>query len=165
MAVYSVFEPPPRAGDNLVGAEHFVFVRDGFSWSAFIFGPFWMLFHRLFLALALWILLVIGSAALARLLSVSSGSELAVIVLLALLVGLEASTLRRWALQRRGWRDLGTVVGDELEAVERRFFDDWVIDAGRSSVPAARPRYRSPNAPDHHASDVIGLFPESGASR
>src|SRR5436190_16566971 len=118
MAVYSVFEPPARADDGADHSERFAFVRDSFSWGACIFGPFWMLRHRLFLVLLLWIALAIAIAVVARVLSVPSGSGAAAILLLAVLIGFEASTLRRWTLWRRGWRDLGIVVADDLEAAE-----------------------------------------------
>ena len=86
--------------------------------------------------------------------------------LLALLVGFEAATLRRFTLARRGWRNVGIVVGDDVEAAERRFFDAWVEgrDGARCVTPprpSAPPMLRRP-AP---ASDVIGLFPEPGAPR
>ncbi len=42
------------------------------------------------------------------------------------MIGLEASTLRRFTLRRRGWRNVGVVSGDDLEDAERRFFDAWV---------------------------------------
>ncbi len=46
-------------------------------------------------------------------------------LLIALLVGLEAGALRRWTLERRGWKTHGFVVGDDLEDAERRFFGQW----------------------------------------
>ena len=49
--VYSVFEPPERGGDAADHMERFMFVRDGFSFAAFLFGPLWFLWHRLWLAL------------------------------------------------------------------------------------------------------------------
>jgi hypothetical protein len=39
---------------------------------------------------------------------------------------LEADTLRRWSLERRGWRTLGTVSGKKTAECERRFFDAWL---------------------------------------
>ena len=46
-------------------------------------------------------------------------------LLLALLIGFEAGTLRRFTLGRRGWSNLGVVVGDDRDTAERRFFDAW----------------------------------------
>ena len=51
--------------------------------------------------------------------------------------------MRRWTLARRGWKNLGVVVGDDLEAAERRFFDAWVKDVqparrGANAGPSRR---------------------------
>jgi hypothetical protein len=87
-----------------------------------------------------------------------------VLVLLAILVGLEAATLRQWALRRRGWHEVGIVAADDLEAAERRFFDGWVAgDAAMTALTPARFRPAGTRAP--HGSDVIGLFPEPGVHR
>jgi hypothetical protein len=90
----------------------------------------------------------------------------AVGVLLALLLGFEAATLRRWTLTRRRWRNVGVVVADDIETAERRFFDAWVKDHGHPAAPpppavSAMPVMRM--SPQN--SDVVGLFPEPGASR
>ena len=46
-------------------------------------------------------------------------------LLVALLIGFEAATIRRWKLTRRGWKMLGFVVGEDAEMAERRFFAEW----------------------------------------
>ena len=46
MSVYTVHEPPLRAASRIAEPERFVFVRDGFSFWAFLFAPLWMLWHR-----------------------------------------------------------------------------------------------------------------------
>ena len=51
MSVYTVHEPPLRAGAAAPDVERFAFVRDGFSWWAFLFAPLWMLRHRMWLVL------------------------------------------------------------------------------------------------------------------
>ena len=84
--------------------------------------------------------------------------------MLALLIGLEASTLQSWTLKRRGWREIGIVVADELEAAERRFFDELhnqdAVDFG-ASVPARMAMLDR----SQQGTDVIGLFPEPRGSR
>jgi hypothetical protein len=82
--------------------------------------------------------------------------------LLALLIGFEAGTLRRFSLARRGYRNIGLVVGDDLELAERRFFDSWIRKA-QPAAGGAPALAASPRAP-HPASDVLGLFPEPGAA-
>jgi hypothetical protein len=163
MAAYSVFAPPlSHAG--AAGAERFKFVRDGFSWPAFILGPIWMLFHRLALVLLLWLVVVLVLGAVIRLFGVPSVTALLVFLLLALLIGLEASTLRSWTLKRRGWREIGIVVADELEAAERRFFDE-LREQDRMGFGTPVPGRIAMLDQPPGGSDVIGLFPEPRGNR
>jgi hypothetical protein len=163
MAVYTVHEPPLKRYESSADPDRFVFVRDGFSFWAFLLGPLWMLRHRMWLAFIGYVA-VLGALEIAfRLLGASGGVRLAVGTLLALLVGFEAGTLRRFTLARRRFANVGVVVGDDLELAERRFFDSWIkSEVPRSSPPApGTPVVRMPAS----ASDVIGLFPEPGAPR
>jgi Protein of unknown function (DUF2628) len=176
MRVYSVHEPPVRGLDPLPDAERFVFVRDGFYFRAFLFAPLWMLWHRMWLVLAGYVII---SALLETALVMvgATPADVAVVALLiSFLVGLEASTQRRFTLNRRGWKNVGIVSGDDLEDAERRFFETWVNELpSQSAVPAAPPPApppasgaapQSPPSPrSPQGSDVIGLFPEPGASK
>ena len=58
MSVYTVHEPPLRAGAAASDVERFAFVRDGFSWWAFLFAPLWMLRHRMWLVLIGYVVVV-----------------------------------------------------------------------------------------------------------
>jgi Protein of unknown function (DUF2628) len=158
MAIYTVYEPPPRGADPR-HADRLVFVRDGFFWSAFLFAPLWMLRHRLWLAFMLYVAVAVAVGAGAQFFRLSAGITVAAGFLLSLLIGFEASTLRRWALARRKWTNVGVVVGDDLELAERRFFDAWIRHAplSRSAQPSPGAGMRS-----HAESDVIGLFPQPG---
>ena len=51
MSVYTVHEPPSRAGAAVTDVERFAFMRECLSWWAFLFGPVWMLRHRLWLVM------------------------------------------------------------------------------------------------------------------
>jgi hypothetical protein len=160
MAVYTVHEPPRRRGDAQAHAERFAFVRDGFSWAAFLFGPLWMLRHRLWLALVVYALVVAGLSAALRAVG-APDAVLAISLLVALLIGFEASSLRRYGLARRKWRNIGVVVGDDLESAERRFFAAW---AGEPMHPSAPPPAPAPGPSAHTSSGpIIGLFPQPGA--
>jgi hypothetical protein len=164
MTVFTVHEPPLRGKQVAPDPARFVFVRDGFYFWAFLLAPLWMLRHRLWLVLLLYLAtLAILQAALW---TVGAGGTVRTVAtfLLALLIGLEAASLRRWKLNRRGWRNVGIVVGDDVEAAERRFFDAWVKrnEARAASAPAGpTPRAWVPS----NGPDVVGLFPEPGAGR
>jgi hypothetical protein len=167
MAVYTVHQPPPKADQSAPNPERFAFVRDGFSLWAFLLGPLWMLRHRMWLVLLGYVLIVAALQIGLLLINASSVVMLVVSALLALLIGFEAGTLRRFTLGRRGWRNVGIIVGDDLEAAERRFFDSWAKSSANrepSEILSPRPiapTLRVPGA----ATEVIGLFPEPGAPR
>jgi hypothetical protein len=155
MTVFTVHQPSPRKNETVASPDRYVFVRDGFYFWAFLLGPLWMLWRRL------WVVLVIYLAVLAALqaglwvLGVSGIVKFAVAVLVAILVGCEAGTLRRWSLRRR-WTNVGLVVAPNQEIAEHRFFESWAAD---SPPPAAAPPSSSMRMPQA-APDVIGLFPE-----
>jgi len=167
-----VHEPPQKAEGAAPDPERFVFVRDGFAFWAFLLTPLWMLRHRLWLVLVGYLLVMTALLVALSLIGMSATVMVAVALLLHLLAGFEAATLRRFTLARRRWKNVGIVVGDDAEAAERRFFDVWVDQGwdsaalGRSAPPASSPvltgqvSRRPPASPE-----VIGLFPEPGASR
>src|SRR6476660_3985649 len=49
MSIYTVHEPPLKADASTPDPDRFAFVRDGFSFWAFLLAPLWMLRHRLWL--------------------------------------------------------------------------------------------------------------------
>jgi hypothetical protein len=160
MAIYTVHQPPPRKGKASLDPERLVFVRDGFHFWTFLFAPLWLLWHRLWLAFVLWAV-VFGAAEIGlRTAGVRGSAHVAVLALMALLVGLEASSLRRWTLALHGWKNIGIVVADSLESAERRFLSEWI---GNGNMPAAA-RASAASAPMRmpadRAPEVIGLFPE-----
>jgi len=163
MAVFSVFEPPYSDLDLPDRVAKFQFVRDGFSWGAFLFGPLWMLRYRMWLALILYVVLVGALLIAASRLRVSEPAQLGMLFLIAILIGLEAGTLRRWKLAGGKWVDHGIVVADDLEAAERRFFDRWFAGG---MAPPPRPAAPSPHHAAAYASPgIIGSFPEPGDGR
>jgi hypothetical protein len=170
MSVYTVYEPPLKAHESVPDPERFVFVRDGFSFWAFLLTPLWLLRYRLWLAFSGYVIVAVALLVGLRLIGASATVTTIASALLSLLVGFEAATLRRFTLSRRGWRNVGIVVGDDPESAERRFFDAWVGKAwvDRSSGHA-EPRALSPAAgvpvSRRTSSEVIGLFPQPGAPR
>jgi Protein of unknown function (DUF2628) len=162
MPIYTVHEPPLRRYEIEPDPVRFAFVRDGFSFWAFVLGAIWMLRYRLWLVLIAYIILVAAIGIGLHVVGAPAGARLLVVFLVALLFGLEATTLRRWTLSRRGWVNLGVVTGSDQETAERRFFDAWVASGGSGytlPIPPPPATPRNDGAPP----GVIGLFPEPGA--
>jgi hypothetical protein len=171
MAVYTVHEPPLRAAEASADPDRFVFVRDGFNFWAFLLPPLWMLWHRLWLVLVIYLIVVAGIQNVMHFAGVGAAGTALAMLLIAFLAGIEASTLRRFTLARRGYRQVGIVGGSNAEAAERRFFDAWAnAAAGKPSGPSASasvppPLPSLPRVPPAPAPDIVGLFPEPGAPR
>ena len=160
MPVYTVHEPPrpdeERDDDAIAQGARIVFVRDGFHFWAFLLAPLWMLRHRMWLELIAWLLLLAAITFALQALGVGEAAGFVVALLLALLVGMEASSLRRWKLSRRGFASLGVVVGDDLEEAERRFFDGWTAQSEPRTPP---PAPSSSPFQGSSSSEIVGLFP------
>jgi hypothetical protein len=159
MTVYTVHEPPPGKRDKTSSPERVQFVRDGFYVWAFLFGPLWMLWRRMWLVLLLYIVGIGATQFLLWMVQAPSEARWIVAFLIALLIGFEAGSMRRWSLSR--WRERGIVVAPNLEMAERRFFETWPAQRSSSSPAAASPPAQSaPMRGPASDADVIGLFPE-----
>ena len=176
MPVYTVHGPVAN-GAGLLAADKFTFVRDGFHFWAFAASVIWLAWHRLWLGLIGWIALtIVVNIALAKL-GIGRGTIVTVDLLLALLLGFEAASLKRWTLSQRKWRQLDVVVADDEEAAERRFFDRWTArrrgpvdnqySVDRGAPPPTRHTAGQPfsKPPPLPQGGIIGLFPEPGGSR
>ena len=175
MPVYTVHAPVANNMD-FRATDRFAFVRDGFHLWAAVLGVLWLAWHRLWLALFGWIVLMaVVDVAMVKL-GVTAATVFLVDALLALLLGFEAASLWRWTLSRRRWRQLDIVVADDEEAAERRFFDRWTarqhvtgndepaVDRG-GPPPTRDVAGQSFSRPPPPHDEIIGLFPEPGAPR
>jgi hypothetical protein len=90
-------------------------VREGFSWGALLFGPFWLAAHRA------WIAAALVMAADILILALTSGATGAALMLgLSIWLGLSGQDLRRSAMQHRGFRSFDVAAArDEGEAIAR----------------------------------------------
>ncbi len=158
MARYTV-HVPVRPADRAAALERAVFVRDGWSWGAFFYGPLWLLWHRHWiaglLALVAVALLLAGVAAL----PVARAIPFGVLFLVAVLWGLEGASLRRLALRRAGYAEEGLVVGGDLDALEQRFFAEANDAASPPTIP--QPQRSGTPAAAPWGAPIIGLFPDS----
>ena len=175
MPVYTV-HAPVNSGADLSATDKFAFVRDGFHFWAALLSPAWLLWHRLWLALLGWIAVTFAVEFGLAALGVGRGGMLAAEALIAILMGFEAASLRRWTLSRRNWRQLDIVVADSEEAAERRFFDRWTakqrlindqsaVDRGAPPPTRDIPGQPFSKPPPMPQGAIIGLFPEPGGPR
>jgi Protein of unknown function (DUF2628) len=166
VTVYSVYEPPDKAPEVLVRAEALAFVKEGFSWPALLVPGLWLLFQRMWLEFVLFVVLfvvlgwLLGQSDQGK--ALFSWISLGIVVLFAA----EANDLRRAALERRGWREVGVAIGQSREAAEVSFFRSWLPEQERSSrerplAPDARRQTEvPPRKPGGESEEVIGLFPQ-----
>ncbi|HEY1736149.1 MAG TPA: DUF2628 domain-containing protein [Methylovirgula sp.] len=156
MSIYTVQAPVGSLGKPEF--ERAVFLREGFSWGAFIFSFFWLLWQRLWLVAVVWLVAesVLTSLYLRGL---SFGSTLLIGFLLHLLLGLEGNSLLRSRLARRRYRLVGVVSAAALEPAERQLFTRVAQKPLQTSPAPNDPPPPAPPVPTQHA-DVIGVFPE-----
>ncbi len=126
MQTFTVHEGPNPPSDRVDRAEALQFIKDGFSFPAFVTAPIWLLAHQLWLGAFGY-----GSAAILILaanewLGMADLAALAAFVALHLLVGYEADTIERASLEQKGWSNIGSVSGNNQLDCERRFFETWL---------------------------------------
>ncbi|MCK0197480.1 DUF2628 domain-containing protein [Ancylobacter sp. 6x-1] len=171
MTSWTVFQPAPAGEqpDRSEWPDGVVFVRERFSRAGLVLGPLVLLWHRLWIAFAGYV--VLAGAWFVLVPHIASGWPVAFLDLLPhLLVGHLLADLRRWTLRRAGYQEIGTVVAPDLPAAERRFFEAWLASgAGQStdtvgSRPTLPPAAANPRsfAGRDVAPPVLGLFPEAG---
>lgn len=126
MTVFTIHEPPAPPIDRIDRAEAMVFLKDGFSWSAFLLGPIWLLANRLWLATLGYIAIVAFAYVVFELMGVSEGLFGPFLLAMNATVGFEAHWLKSARLEAMGWCQVGSVSGQSLAECERRFFEGWL---------------------------------------
>jgi hypothetical protein len=139
MAIFTVHFPPAPEGAP-PAADRMVLLRDEFSWPAFIFGPFWLLWRRAWLAAGLWTLALLLVGFLGVKLNVSKGVMSYVGVAMAAILGFEGSRLIAWTLSRRGYAEADLAIGDTVEEAEEVFLHRWGAASAQTAESAAGER-------------------------
>ncbi|HEY8125227.1 MAG TPA: DUF2628 domain-containing protein [Methylocystis sp.] len=121
MAIFTVLFPR-TASSALPAPEKIVFLRDAFSWPAFLLGPFWLAWRRAWLVAMLWTLLLVALALVAWGLRVSSDAVSWLTLGLAVWLGFEGERLVGWNMTRRGYVEQDLVIGDDLDEAEAAYF-------------------------------------------
>lgn len=134
MKTFTVHEPAEPASDPLKRADQLVFVKDGVAWLALFFPVIWLLVQRMWLVLVLFILAAAGISVAAMSLGANQQVAVWASIALGILLAVQANDLRRWKLDRSGYRMVAAVAGRSRDECERRFFADWAdqIELGES---------------------------------
>jgi hypothetical protein len=118
MATFTVHLPP----EGIAAPERIVFLREGFSTPALLFGPFWLLWKRAWIAALGWTLLLGVIAAFGYAFKIESDAMSLVGLAAAVTLGFEGERLLAWSLQRRGFVESDVVIGDSIEEAEEVWF-------------------------------------------
>jgi hypothetical protein len=140
MIVYTVHEPARPAQDLEERADAVAFVKEGFTWWGFLFGPLWLLFNSLWFEFLAAVALAAGLAYGLVLFGLKDEAASIVNLLLMLVIGFEGNNLLRWRLERKGYTFITPVAGTGFEDCERRFFQAWLPSLpSRHDKPAPKP--------------------------
>ncbi len=142
MAIFTVHVPATRAGEP-PPAEKVVFLRDGFSLSAMIFGPLWLAWNRAWIAAIGWSTLLAAIAFIGVKLGFPKRMLALVTIALSVVLGFEGVRLIAWNLAWRGFRESSVVTGDNIDDAEEVFFHDWRPATPLPPAEAAREEPRS----------------------
>lgn len=130
MRFFTIHERPAKSG----GDPEVLAIASGFRWWAALLPPLWLLAHRLWLGLLLY---VAFSVVLGIALEVGGIADLAATVIgiaISFLIGAYAADYRRWTLQSRGWRFGGVLRADSAIEAEEIYIRNHGTGA---SIPVA----------------------------
>ena len=156
-ASYTLHVAPDAVPGDPQALDRADLVRDGFTWWAALAPALWFALHRHWLLALGAIVATAGLAAALALAGATPGSILAAEILLHLLIGLEAASLRGWVYGLRHRPAVDVVfAGSEGEA-EAKSFARWLAPSG----PPPPPRLAGRAAPFMSGREqIIGLFPD-----
>lgn len=99
-----------------------VFIKEGFSWPAFVFGPIWALWFGMWKTAIFLLVLSIVVSGMLVVLGITEAGELAVTLAFQAAMGFWGNDWRRYALARRDYAERGVVSGRKLADAERHYF-------------------------------------------
>lgn len=140
----------PRAVEAVAGPEGARATGTGFSFAGLAFGPLWLLFRGLWLALIGYAIIAAAVVALVSSGWLAPGAALALGALANLYVAVEGRALALGARIRSGRALVDIVLADTALEAEKVF-----LERALAAAPPAAYRGAPPSSPD-----VLGLFPE-----
>jgi hypothetical protein len=128
MRFYTIHErPAQKAG----GDADVLAIASGFRWWAAIMPILWLLWHRLWLGVALYLLFSVALGIAFALGDIAEPAATAIGLAVSLLIGFGAADYWRWTLDRKGWRLVAVLRADAAIDAE-----DLYIRNRRTGSPA-----------------------------
>lgn len=103
-------------------AEDAIFVKEGFSWPAFLIPAIWLIYKRMWWVLLAFVLLQLLITIAAGLVGLDGMTIFLCSLSINLLLGFEGNELYRWSLSRRRYRTSEIVTGADLSGAEHSFY-------------------------------------------
>jgi hypothetical protein len=123
MRFYTIHLPRrPWAPDKTLAEARAV--KDGFSWPAFFFSFVWALWHRLWFAAIVIIVIEFILGTIVDAFGIDIVTDSALSLGFAMIVGWIANDLRRGRLARQGLAEAGVVIAGSQEDAVRRYFTE-----------------------------------------
>jgi Protein of unknown function (DUF2628) len=162
VGTYTLHVPANAEPGDPEAIEEAELVKDGFSWGAFLFTFLWFFWNRLWLAGLGVMIAVIGLPVALQALRADTGAAFLAEVLLALLIGLEANSLKRWTLRRKK-PAIDVVTAADRDEAEAKAFSRWLESPGEPRFPRVSASF--PASSYRGPEPVIGLFPDTERRR
>lgn len=136
MASFYVLTPPVTRNPE----KDTLFVRDGFSWLAFLFPVPWLLFRGMWMVAGLAMVAYLVAAIAAQQWGLD-GLPVAFSFILSLWTSLEGSHVRARMLERKGWALKAEIAAHDLEDAEEIYFSD--APTSTTTSPAAGSKHQT----------------------
>lgn len=147
MMSYYVLTPPGSSNPE----KDTLFIRDGFSWMAFLFPLPWLLVRKLWMIAGVSVIFYLLSVLAAEYWGLDA-LPLAFSFILSLWTGLEGGHVRAHWLVRKGWDLKATVAAEDVDEAEALYF------AGDAAeVAYATPVYKGTAASSSRPNNSVAL--------
>lgn len=134
MRFYSVFAD--QSADDSKALEDAVFIKNGFSWPAFLVFPLWSLYHWLWLPFLAWLVVSVTASTILALVSAPWHWGFLASLGIATFMAFEAGAFRRAQMVRKNYSEIGQVSGHSLVECETVFFSQYLDQLSKDEHPA-----------------------------
>ncbi|MFC3675602.1 DUF2628 domain-containing protein [Ferrovibrio xuzhouensis] len=148
MRFFTLHERPGNGGDVIA-------VASGFSWAAALVPLLWLLWHRLWLGLAGYVVFSVALGLVTEFGGIADPAAALIALAVGFLIGCMAADFRRWTLARRGWRLAGVVLAGSAAEAEAR----WLHAPENRRAATARPAGAQPSPAAARPGPADSAFP------